>query len=109
VLLGIPAVFYLVYRQDVVDYAVIAPQRYSQILDEDVLALEKLDGKDVEKFGLERVLTLAALKKLKRFMSARKRKTVPIYRQLPRFGPYLLAGLLLSLALGDVVWALVAG
>ncbi len=109
VLLGIPAVFYLVYRQDVVDHAVIAPQKYSDILDEDVLALEKLDEKDVARFDLERVLTAPALKKLKKFMSARKRKTVPIYRQLPRFGPYLLAGLLLSLALGDVVWALVAG
>ncbi len=109
VLLGIPAVFYLLYRQDVVDHAVIAPQRYSEILDEDVLALEKLPEEDVETFGLERVLTVPALRKLKKFMAARKRKTVPIYRHLPRFGPYLLAGLLLSVALGDVVWALVAG
>lgn len=109
VLLGVPTVFYLVYRQDVVDFAVIAPQKYSEILDEDVLATEKLPQKDVEKFGLERVLTVAAMKNLKKFMSARERKTVPIYRNLPRFGPYLLAGLLLSLAVGDLVWALVAG
>ncbi|MBI5226657.1 prepilin peptidase [Candidatus Micrarchaeota archaeon] len=108
-LLGVPSVFYLVYRQDVVDYAVIVPQTARQILDEDVLALEKLPGNDVERFGLERVLTVAALKKLKNFMAARSRKTVPIYRNLPRFGPYLLAGLLLSIAVGDVVWALVAG
>lgn len=109
VLLGIPSVFYLAYRQDVLDYAVIAPQTYAQILDEDVLALEKLPDADVEKFGLERVLTVPALKKLKKFMAAKKRKTVPIYRHLPRFGPYLLAGLLLSLVLGDLVWALVSG
>ena len=108
-LLGVPSVFYLVYRQDVVDYAVIVPQTTRQILDEDVLALEKLPEKDVERFGLERVLTVAALKKLKKFMAFRKHKTVPIYRNLPRFGPYLLAGLLLSLAVGDVVWTLVAG
>jgi hypothetical protein len=109
VLLGIPSAFYLSYRQDVVDYAVIAPQKYEEILDEDVLALEKLSDADVEKYCLERVLTVPALKKLKKFMYAKKRKTVPIYRHLPRFGPYLLAGLLLSIALGDLVWALVAG
>lgn len=109
VLLGIPTVFYLVYRKDVVDYAVIAQQKYAQILDEDVLALEKIDEKSVRRFGLERVLTVPALNNLKKFMTAKKLKTVPIYRNLPRFGPYLLAGLLLSLALGDLVWALVAG
>jgi len=109
VLLGIPSAFYVIYRQDVVDFAVIAPQTYKEILDEDVLALEKLPDNDVEKYGLERVLTVPALKKLKKFMFAKKRKTVPIYRHLPRFGPYLLAGLLLSIALGDLVWVLVAG
>ncbi|MBI2445731.1 prepilin peptidase [Candidatus Micrarchaeota archaeon] len=108
-LFGIPAAFYLIYRQDVVDYAVVAPQTLGQLLDEDVLALEKLDKKDVTRFGLERVLTIPAMGKLKNFMSAKKRKTVPVYRHLPRFGPYLLAGLLFSLAFGDLVWALVAG
>ncbi len=105
----LPAAFYLTYRKDVLEHAVIQDVPFKDILDEDVLALEKFSGSDVNKYGLERVLTKAALKKLKAFAAAKKVREVPIYRMLPRFGPYLLAGLLLGVVLGDLVWALVAG
>ncbi len=95
--------FYVLYRRDVAEHAVLEETAFGDILDEDVLATEKLDATDVRAFGLERVLTESARRKLKKFMAAKRRKTVPICRNLPRFGPYVLAGLLLSLAVGDVV------
>lgn len=102
--MGLPAAFYVLYRPDVLSHAVIQEVSFKDLLDEDVLALERFEEKDVTRFGLERVLTPTALAKLKKFMASRKTKTVPIYKNLPRFGPYLFAGLLVSLAVGDVVW-----
>ncbi|MBI4360166.1 prepilin peptidase [Candidatus Micrarchaeota archaeon] len=108
VTVGFPAMFYLMYRSDVLSHAVIQEVSFKRLLDEDVLALEKLPQADVEKFGLERVLTASAKNKLEKFMDARKRKKVPVYKNLPRFGPYLLAGLLVSLVVGDVAWFLLS-
>ena len=78
---------------------------FSKIEDEDVLATERFSEEDLAQFGIERVLTRPALEKLRHFARVKKLKAVPIYRDLPRFGPYLLAGLLLCLWAGDaVVW-----
>lgn len=104
--MGFPATFYVLYRSDVLSYAVIQEVSFKELLDEDVLALERMPEKDVEKFGLERVLTASAKSKLKKFMAARKRTRIPVYKNLPRFGPYLLAGLMLSLLVGDAAWFL---
>ncbi|MDP2717137.1 MAG: A24 family peptidase, partial [Candidatus Micrarchaeota archaeon] len=84
-LLGLSAWFYFLYRTDVTDHAVVEETPFSKILDEDILATEKLEALDIKRFGLERVLTESARVKLKKFMAAKKIRTVPIHRHLPRF------------------------
>ncbi len=105
-LLLLSASFYLLFRKELMDQVVIQPVSLKNIEDEDVLATERISEKDLGKFKLERVLTPSALKKLLVYAKAKKLKTVPIFKDLPRFGPYLLAGLIVCLALGDLVWFL---
>ncbi|NUN11551.1 prepilin peptidase [Candidatus Micrarchaeota archaeon] len=73
-----------------------------QIEDEDIMAIDKLPSSLVKTYGLERVLTKNQVEKLKEIRRKEKRKTFPIHTNLPRFGPYLLAGLIAALVFGGV-------
>ncbi|MFH1780085.1 MAG: hypothetical protein ABH803_02990, partial [Candidatus Micrarchaeota archaeon] len=75
-----------------------------QIQDEDILAIDKLPRKLVEKYGLEKVLTKKQFEKLKEISKKEGIHEFPIHTNLPRFGPYVLAGLLLVLWLGDFIF-----
>jgi Flp pilus assembly protein protease CpaA len=89
--------FYLLYRNEIIEANVeMVPLR--KVDEEDVLALDRLPKSKVKEFGLEKVATRKQLKRLKKTGL----KKFPVYKHLPRFGPFVLAGLLACLALGDV-------
>jgi len=69
----------------------------SQIDEEDVIDLEKLDPKIVKKYSLERVVTLSERAKLVKT----RLKLFPIMKGLPAFLPYILLAFLILLLFGD--------
>lgn len=75
----------------------------SRIEEEDVLALEYMDGKVVEKYGLQRV---AGEKELKRLAKLPIKKYC-VYTKMPPFLPHLLIGLVFSLVFGDVLMRII--
>jgi len=74
----------------------------SQIDDEDVISLERLDEKVVAKYGLQRVATKEELAKLRK---TRLRK-FPVFKGMPAFVPYMLLAIALLLVFGDPFWLL---
>ncbi len=99
----LPSLFLTMFREQVNDEVVIQNIPLTKIEDEDVLAIEKIDGKLVKKYALETVLTASALKKLGKMMYAQKLKTIPVYKVLPRFAPYVLLGLIACLLMRDLM------
>ncbi len=89
--------FYLLYRNEIIE-ANVEWVSLKKVDEEDVLALDRLPKSKVKEFGLEKVATRKQLKRLKKTGL----KKFPVYKHLPRFGPFVLAGLLACLALGDV-------
>ena len=69
------------------------------IEEEDVLALDEMDPKVVERYGLRRLLTAGEIKRLRKVPM----KAFPVYKNLPAFTPYILISLLLSVLFGDLV------
>jgi len=98
-----PAVFLAAFGKQVKEEIIVQPTPISKILDEDVLATEMMDPAVVSKYGLQRVVTKSELEKLKIVERKEKVKEFPIARDLPRFGPFLLLGLLISLLVGNVI------
>jgi hypothetical protein len=101
-LVGFPALFFSVYRSVVRREVIVQPTRISDILDEDVLDLDRLPPAWVARYGLERVVTADQLARLRALSKAEGVRTFPICRVLPRFGPYILLSLVLSLLAGDL-------
>jgi hypothetical protein len=99
----VPAVFMAAFGKQIQQELVVEPTALSDILDEDVLAIEMMDQKIVAKYGLGRVVDAGELKKLKEISRKHKVRKFPIARDLPRFGPYLFAGLIACLAFGNVL------
>ncbi|MBI5036018.1 prepilin peptidase [Candidatus Micrarchaeota archaeon] len=104
--LAVSSSFYFVFRGELLEKVIIQQVKLKDIEDEDVLAMEQIAQSKVKRFSLEKVLTASALQKLKKYARSSRKTTVPIYKNLPRFGPYILAGLLACLAVGDVIWFL---
>ncbi len=98
-----PAVFLTAFRKQIERDAVVVRTPLNKILDEDVLLTEQMDPEIVKKYALQRVVTASELGKLRTVARKEKLRAFPIARDLPRFGPYMLAGLLLSLLFGNVV------
>lgn len=89
--------FTIVFKQDLMD-SLIQKLKISQIEDEDILAIEKMPAKIVEKYKLGKVLTKQEVEKLKKIEKTEKIHSFPIYKELPRMGPYALVGLVVSIA-----------
>ena len=96
-LLFASSLFYFLYRNEIIE-ANVEWVPLKKVDEEDVLALDRLPKSKVEKFGLEKVATRGQLKRLKKTGLEK----FPVYKHLPRFGPFVFAGLLACLALGDV-------
>lgn len=97
------ALFTLVFKQAVMDFVVIKKIRLSEVEDEDILATEKMPVRVVEKYSLSRLLTGEEVKKLKLVSLKEKIRLFPVCKELPRFGPYVFAGLLSYLLAGDLL------
>ncbi|MBI5229555.1 prepilin peptidase [Candidatus Micrarchaeota archaeon] len=100
------AVFLFTFKKQITEEIIIKRVSLPEIEEEDVIALEKLPPKLVEEYGLERVLTKKEVEKLKKIEKAKKVHLFPVYKVLPRFGPYILAGLVFSLLFGDLFFLL---
>lgn len=74
----------------------------SQIDEEDVVALERLDSALVSKFSLQRVATRPELAKL----GKTGLKKFPVLKGMPAFVPYILLAVILLLIFGDPLWLL---
>ncbi len=98
-------IFLAAFKKQIEDELVIREIPVKEIEDEDVLAIDKMDKKLVEKYGLQKVLTKEQVHRLKKLQKETGMKKFPVFKLLPRFGPYVMLGLLACLALGDVLFA----
>ncbi|MFH1247079.1 MAG: prepilin peptidase [Candidatus Micrarchaeota archaeon] len=92
-------VFSTSMKEQIMNNVIVRRIAIKQIEDEDILATEKMDKKLVEKYKLIRVLTAENAAKLKKIQIEKRIKLFPVYKNLPRFVPYILMGLILSLLL----------
>jgi len=106
-LFTICAVFVALFYQKIKENVLIQWVSLKDVEDEDVLALEKLPKAFVKKEGLEKVATKSVWKKLQALSKAGKMRKFPVYKNLIRFNPYVLLGLIACLYAGDLlVWVL---
>ncbi len=97
--------FIAVFKKQIEDEVVIREIPIKEIEDEDVLAIEKMDAALVKKYGLEKVLTKEQVQRLKKIQKEKGIKKFPVFKLLPRFGPYVFWGMLACLVAGDVLIA----
>ena len=91
------AIFAISTRKQVMQEIIVKQLLISQIEDEDILALENMDKKLVKEYKLEKVLTKTEVQKLKTIQHKTGKKTFPVYKNLPRFIPYVLVSLVIHL------------
>ncbi len=94
----------LILFKDGISESMIEWIPFSRIDNEDVIALDKLDPKLVEKYSLQKVLTPPELAKLKKTGL----KKFPIFTGMPPFVPYILLALIFLLIFGDPILLLLA-
>ncbi len=90
-------IFAVSTRRQVMQEIIVKELHVSEIEDEDILALENIDKKLVEEYKLEKVLTKNQVEKLKAIQQKTGKKTFPVYKNLPRFVPYVLVSLIIHL------------
>lgn len=101
-LLFIPSIFLTTFKRQLLQEVVVKRITIPQIEDEDILAIEFMPQRIVSKYRLDRVLTKAEVAKLRRVSRAEGISRFPVCKVLPRFGPYILLGLIASLLVGDI-------
>lgn len=89
----------LLYREEILDVN-IEWVSLKRVDEEDIIALNKLPEKKVKFLGLEKVATKQQLLLLKKSGL----KKFPVYKHLPRLGPYVFLGLLFCLLFGDALF-----
>ncbi len=91
------SIFAVSTKEQVMRDIIVKQLRISQIEDEDILAIENIDKKLVKQYKLEKVLTQSEVEKLKSIQKNTGRKLFPVYKNLPRFIPYVLVSLVIHL------------
>ncbi|MDP3742651.1 MAG: prepilin peptidase [Candidatus Micrarchaeota archaeon] len=86
-------------KDQIMNEVIVQKLSIKQIEDEDILATERMDAKLVKKYDIERVLTVENVNKLKKIQREKGVKTFPVYKNLPRFAPYVFVSLILNLLL----------
>ena len=76
----------------------------SRLMEEDVIALEKMDNALARKLRLYPLIDAKEIAILKKS----RVKSVPVYTGMPFFLPYLLAGLAFTLLFGDLLSYIIA-
>ncbi|MBI5224560.1 prepilin peptidase [Candidatus Micrarchaeota archaeon] len=102
-LLLISSAFFVTFREQILDEIIIRRIPISEIEDEDIFAIDKMPAELVKKYNLQRVLTIAEVKKLQEIEKNEKMHLFPVNKVLPRFGPYILIALLLGILYGNIV------
>ena len=95
-------VFFLSFKEQIMDDVIIRKIKISQIEDEDILAVEKMPSSMMKKYNLQRVLTKKEVEKLKLIEKKEKMHSFPVCKVLPRLAPYILFGLVVALIFGDI-------
>lgn len=98
-----PAVFLVFFKKDVTQKVALRWIARKDFEDEDIISTEMLPQELVKKYGIERVLTEKQREVLEKVEAKEGIHKFPIQKDLPRFGPYILAGLLLSLVVPDLL------
>jgi hypothetical protein len=94
--------FFIAFRDQLLKEIVTRAVSLKEIEDEDILAIDQMPAALVKKYKLGKVLTQAEVRKLREHTRREGIKKFPVYKVLPRFGPYVLVGLLAALAFGDL-------
>jgi hypothetical protein len=97
------AFFLSLYKREIYDRVVVKRLPLREVEDEDVLAVDKLPRRLAAKYGIGRVLTKSEVAKLREVGRKEKIRLWPVCRDLPRFAPFVLLGLVASLLAGDLV------
>jgi len=101
--------FSLAFKEDILERYVSMKKKVKDLNEDDVLALELMDDKVVKKLGVGMRKTFfdKELKAIKARAKKHKISTVMVAEHLPTFGPFILAGLMLTLLFGDAfLWLL---
>jgi len=102
-LLLAPAVFLVIFKKDVSEKVALRWIPRKEFEDEDIISTELLPQKIVEKYKIERVLTTEQRKILEAVELKEGIHKFPVQKDLPRFGPYILAGLVVCLLVPDLL------
>ncbi|MEM0475754.1 MAG: prepilin peptidase [Candidatus Norongarragalinales archaeon] len=98
------AFFLSLYKHELLSRVVVKRLRLSEVEDEDVLAFDELPKRLTAKYSIGRVLSKNEIAKLRAIGRKEKIRFWPVYKELPRFAPFVLLGLLACLAVGDLVF-----
>jgi hypothetical protein len=102
-LLLAPAVFLVIFKKDVSEKVALRWVSRKDFEDEDIISTEMLPEKIVQKYKIERVLTTEQRKVLEKVEHEEGIHKFPVQKDLPRFGPYILAGLVVCLLVPDLL------
>jgi len=86
-------------KKQIMDEIIVQRISLKEIEDEDILATERMNQKLIKKYGIERVLTVENVNKLKKLQRDKHITKFPVYKNLPRFAPYVFGGIILTLLL----------
>ena len=97
-ILVIASIFFMIFRE-FVRSEMLASVPFAQIEEEDVLAIEHIPQKMVDKYSIPRVIGADDIARLKRLSVPLKKW--PVYKKMQVFLPYVLIGLIAMLLIGD--------
>ena len=97
----LPAVFLITFKKDISDKVALRMLKIDEMEEEDIIDISKMPKHIVDKYQVGRVLTDDMKKVLLKIEKSEGIHKFPIQKDLPRFGPYILLGLLVSLYFAD--------
>lgn len=99
---ALATIFFTLFKDEIND-TMIGSLKLDKIIEEDVLAIEKMDKEQVKKYGLERLINSKQLEKLKEISEKEGMNEFPVYTGYPPFMPFLTIGLILSILFGNII------
>lgn len=103
--------FVIAFKKDILKHYIVKKKKVKDLNEDDVIALEMLSKSTLKKLGLggRKTFLDSELPEIKKQARKHKIKQVWVSEYLPKFGPYILASLLINLILGDaLLWLLFA-
>ncbi len=94
IVVGVISAIFALIKNDLTK-SMITWVKPNQIIEEDILAVEEMDKKIIEKLKLERLLTAKQISKIKKA----KISKVPVYGKLPPYMPFILISVIGALAM----------